>query len=52
MSTTVITVTGNLAEDPEAMGLPAEQVFFALSDTDWLSAIGFRLSLTLRSESA
>ncbi len=34
----------DLAEDPEAMGLPAEQVFFALSDTDWLSAIGFRLS--------
>lgn len=26
------------------MGLPAEKVFFALSDTDWLSAIGFWLS--------
>ncbi|MCT2089527.1 alpha/beta hydrolase family protein [Micrococcus terreus] len=34
----------DLAEDPKAMGLPAEKVFFALSDTDWLSAIGFRLS--------
>lgn len=34
----------DLADDPAAMGLPAEKVYFALADTDWLSAIGFRLS--------